>query len=310
MRRSSIRALLLLSLALVAVPVVAQAQRRRQRDEDQHAIQVNGRERSYVVRAPRDRSGPFPVVIVLHGGGGNATNAEMMSGFTRLVEREGLVAVYPNGSGRLGERLLTWNARHCCGYAMDQRVDEVAFIDAMLDALAREFPVDLQRVYISGMSNGAMMTHRLAAELRHRPAAIAPVVGAVFGDEGPPASAVSAIIFNGLKDRAVPAAGGLGSGVGRRAWDGVPPAPNDAQGEYWRRAGGCEPTARVTDGSRVISKAWTCPGEIAVELHQIKDGAHAWPGGRAGRERGDAPSDAIDATAVMWEFFRTKRTRP
>jgi polyhydroxybutyrate depolymerase len=309
MRRSSRRDLLLLSLALGAVPIVAHAQRRGARDGDLRAIQVNGRERSYVVRAPRERSGPFPVVVVLHGGGGSATNAEMMSGFTRLVDREGLVAVYPNGSGRRGERLLTWNARHCCGHAMDQRVDDVAFIDAMLDAIAREYPVDLQRIYLTGMSNGAMMTHRLAAEMRHRPAAIAPVVGAVFGDEPPPASAVSAIIFNGLKDRAVPAAGGLGNGVGRRAWDGVPPRPNEAQGEYWRRAAGCAAAARVDDGVRVISRSWSCPDGIAVELHQIKDGAHAWPGGRAGRARADAPSDAIDATEVMWEFFRSRRAR-
>lgn len=309
MRRSSIRALLLLSIALGAVPMVTHAQRRLARDGDLRAIQVNGRERSYVVRAPRDRSGPFPVVIVLHGGGGNATNAEMMSGFTRHVEREGLVAVYPNGSGRLGERLLTWNARHCCGYAMDQRVDDVAFIDAMLDALARELPVDLQRVYITGMSNGAMMTHRLAAELRHRPAAIAPVVGAVFGDEPPPATAVSAIIFNGLLDTSVPPAGGLGDGVGRRSWDGTPPKPNVAQGDYWARAARCAPTPAKAEESRVIHWNWSCPDDLAVELHQIKDNGHAWPGGRAGRERANAPSDAMDATEVMWQFFRTKRTK-
>jgi polyhydroxybutyrate depolymerase len=302
-----IRTLMLACLALAASSDVSGAQRRRARDEDLQSIQVNGRERTYMVRAPRDRSGLLPVVIVLHGGGGNARNAEVMSGFTRLVERERLIAVYPNGSGRLGDRLLTWNAGHCCGYAMDQRVDDIAFIDAMLDALARDYPMDVQRIYITGMSNGAMMTHRLAAELRHRPAAIAPVVGAVFGDEPAPISAVSAIIFNGLKDRAVPAAGGLGAGVGRRAWDGVPPSPNEAQGEYWRRAGGCDATSRVIDGSRVITRTWACPDGRAVELHQIKDGGHAWPGGRAGRARADAPSTAMDATTVMWEFFKGKR---
>lgn len=299
------------ALALLTPPLLAQAQRRGRdreaRSDDERSVTVAGTTRTFVVRAPRNATRPLPVVLVFHGGGGNAANAEQMSGFTRLVEREGLIAVYPNGSGRLGERLLTWNAGHCCGYAMDRRVDDVAFVDAIIDVLARERAIDTGRIYLTGMSNGGMITHYLAARMRHRPAAIAPVVGAVFGDEPSPASPVSAIIFNGLLDTSVPAKGGLGDGLGRRAWDGTPPRPNEAQGEYWARSARCVDTPQRTEDARVIHWMWTCPDGRAVELHQIKDNGHAWPGGRAGRRGANAPSDAMDATEAMWAFFKTKR---
>lgn len=301
--------LLLLACIPIATPGGATSQRtiRRSDDAGQRSLVYEGRERTYIVRAPRNatHSGtPLPVVIVLHGGGGNGANAEQMSGFTRLVEREGLIAVYPNGTGRRADWLLTWNAVHCCGYAMENRVDDVGFIDAMLDALGREFRIDARRIYVTGMSNGGMMAHRLGRELRHRPAAIAPVVGAIFGDEAPPASAVSAVMFNGLKDASVPSQGGLGSGRGSGAWDGVAPRPNLDQGAYWARAAGCGTTPRADETDRVVHWTWTCNGDFAVELYQVTDGGHAWPGGRPGSRRGDRPSNAIDATAAMWAFFK------
>ncbi len=266
-----------------------------------------GRTRSYVVRAPRGAtraSAPMAVVIVLHGGGGNAANAEQMAGFTRLVERERIIVVYPNGTGRRRDRLLTWNATHCCGPAMEGKVDDVGFIDALLDALRASYAVDDRRIYVTGMSNGAMMTHRIGRELSHRIAAIAPVVGAVFGDEVPATSPVAAVIFNGLKDESVPAQGGRGNGIGQRAWDGVPPRPNLDQGTYWSGVNGCAAAPRMTEEDRVIHWTWTCPAGRAVELYQLRDNGHAWPGGRAGSRRGDKPSTSVDATEVMWAFFK------
>ncbi len=298
-------------LALIGSVHAVEAQRlpRRQRAATGNiqSILVDGRERTYVVRAPRARDAALPVVIVLHGGGGNADNAERMSGFTRLVEAEGLIAVYPDGSSRLGDRLLTWNAGHCCGYAMQNRVDDVRFIDALIDKLTLSHQVDTTRIYITGMSNGGMMTHRLAREMRHRPAAIAPVVGAVFGDETPARSPVAAIIFNGLRDNSVPADGGHSGGVGRRAWDGTPTRPNRDQGDFWSRSNGCTGEPTVSETPRVRKWVWPCPGARAVELYQLKEGAHAWPGGHPRRRGANTPPQDLDATRMMWEFFESKR---
>jgi polyhydroxybutyrate depolymerase len=132
----------------------------------------------------------------------------------------------------------------------------------------------------------------------------------VFGDESAPPSAVSAVIFNGLKDTSVPANGGLGNGVGRRAWDGVPPRPNVDQGAFWARAAGCGTTAKSREDARVIHWTWPCASGADVELYQLKDNGHAWPGGEAGSRRGDRPSDALDATDVMWTFFKGHPRNP
>ena len=110
----------------------------------QHTLQHGGRERTYVVRAPSRtsrESGAVPLVIVLHGGGGNARNAEAMTGFTTKGEEERFIVVYPEGTSRRAP-LLTWNAGHCCGYAMAQRVDDVGFIRALIDELSARHRID------------------------------------------------------------------------------------------------------------------------------------------------------------------------
>ncbi|MFP5356346.1 MAG: alpha/beta hydrolase family esterase, partial [Gemmatimonadota bacterium] len=166
----------------------ADAQRSRRRDrvsDDRQTLSHDGRTRRYVVRVPARiaRSNALvPMVIVLHGGGGNASNAESMTGFTRKAEREGFIVVYPEGTARGRVPLLTWNAGHCCGHAMEQRVDDVGFINALIDKLQSTHRIDPDRIYVTGMSNGGMMSHRLGIELSQRIAAIGPVVGAVFGD--------------------------------------------------------------------------------------------------------------------------------
>ena len=270
------------------------------------SITVAGVRRTFVLRTPRapaDSGALRPAVIVLHGGGGNAENAEMMTGFSRLVDREGVVVAYPDGSGRARTRLLTWNAGECCGFAMDERVDDVAFIAALIDTLVRGHRVDPRRVYVTGMSNGAMMTHVLARELGTRIAAIAPVVGTIFGVESPAPVPVPALIFNGMRDKNVPYDGGPSRGIGRNAWNS-PAQPARRQGEFWARANGCDDAPARDSSGTVVRFVWRCPAGRDVELYAITDGGHAWPGGRAGSRVGDTPATEVDATALMWAFFK------
>lgn len=298
-------------VTLVVHSVAAQAQRpvrgRAERGGERTVIAVAGTERHAVIRAPREtpRGGAKrPLVIVLHGGGGNAANAEQMTGFTALVEREGIVVAYAEGSGRRRSRLLTWNANHCCGNAMTSDVDDVRFLGALMDTLIARYAVDERRIYITGMSNGAMMTHQAGIALSHRVAAIAPVVGALFGDERRPANAVSAVIFNGMRDESVPFAGGPPGGIARRSWDGTPVRPAQAQGTFWAIANGCEERPAVDTSGTVVHTVYRCPAGRAVELYALTDGGHAWPGGRAGSRRGDRPDTSLNATEVMWRFFK------
>ena len=281
-------------------------------DPSEQTLTHGGRTRSYLVH-DYSRGAGAPVVFVLHGGGGNAENAVRMSGFDRIARREGLIAVYPNGtSGREGGRLLTWNAGHCCAAAMKAGVDDVGFVAAIVGRLVAERRADPSRVYVTGMSNGAMMAHRLGRELSAKIAAIAPVVGAVFGDERPPAAPVAAFIVTGADDRIVPGAGGplqvrLLFG-GKSADRDVAPAIDQAH--YWARANGCgAPTRRQTSASAVVE--WrACASGAPVVFHTVAGNGHAWPGGQPGRTGADRPSTAFDASELMWAFFTTQRRSP
>ncbi|MCC6928712.1 MAG: dienelactone hydrolase family protein [Gemmatimonadaceae bacterium] len=283
-----------------------EAPRRREAPREREVLQHGGRDRTYVVRVPEAvarRNVPVPLVVVLHGGGGNADNAERMFAWSEKGRREGFIVVYPEGTARGRRSMYTWNAGHCCGFAMENRVDDVGFIDALITQLQREYTIDPARVYITGMSNGAMMAHRLGIALSHRVAAIAPVVGALFGDEASPASPVSAIVFNGMVDQSVPYDGGAGGGIGARAWDGTPTKPALQQGTFWAAANGCASAPSVDDRGRLVVTSYECPRRRDVILYALKDGGHAWPGGKRGTRMGDDPGTAVDATALIWEFF-------
>ncbi len=280
----------------------------------ERAIVHGGRQRTYLVH-DFGRGRPAPVVIVLHGGGGNAANAVRMTGFDGIAEREGVVAVYPDGTAATDRRvLLTWNAGHCCAAAMQNAVDDVGFVAAIIDALTASGQADPSRVYVTGMSNGGMMAHRLGRELSSRVAAIAPVVGAVFGDEPPPAAPVPAFIIVGADDQIVPPAGGplqLRALLGNRSAADRDVAPAIAQATYWARHNGCgEPTRAETPVSS--SAEWTvCRSGAPVSFHSVKGNGHAWPGGQAGRDGAAIPTTAYAASEEMWKFFRNqRRARP
>lgn len=262
--------------------------------------------RSYVVRVP-PRASPgasrIPLVLVLHGGGGNAANAEQMTGFTAKAREEGFIVVYPEGTSRFGDKLLSWNAGHCCAYAMKNDVDDVGFFRTLIDKLIRDYPVDSRRIYATGMSNGAMMSHRLGIELSDRIAGIAPVVGALFGDEPPPRHPVPALMINGMQDEHVPWRGGAPGGRSERSWDGTPVRPSLHQAEFWARSNGCSAPLERQETPKWIAWRDSCASVHDVTLYLIKDNGHAWPGGEKGSRRGDEPSTVLDATDIIWEFF-------
>lgn len=300
-----IAALIGLVLAL-AVNRPADARAHASIDDDLQVFVHDGLQRSYLVRLPPSLPGDgrrLPLVLVLHGGGGNAAITEAMTGFTAKARREGFIVVYPQGSGRRADILLTWNAGHCCGYAMQHGIDDIGFIDALLDTLEARYPVDPRRIYVTGMSNGGMMAHRLGIELADRIAAIAPVVATVFGEERTPQSPVSALMINGALDEHVRVQGGPPGGRFSRAWDGTPTRPVLQQARFWATADHCQAPPRFESAAPLEHWSYACPAGRAVELYVVGDSGHAWPGGRRGNRRGDSPSRSLDATSIIWQFF-------
>lgn len=300
--------LLLLGLGILLAASGVAAERKTPSRE---SLVHDGMVRSYLVRVPPGKpgaAGRMPLVIVLHGGGGNAEHGESMSGFTPKGAREGFIVAYPDGSGRMKDKLLTWNAGHCCGHAMQSRIDDVGFINALIDRLIRDHPVDPERVYVTGISNGGMMAHRLGSELSQRIAAIAPVAAAVFGDEKMPSRPVSALMINGMLDQSVPYRGGMPGGRFSGSWDGTAVQPALAQAEFWAQANRCNGNPAKREQGAIVHWRYSCPAGIAVELQLLADTGHAWPGGRRGRRNADDPGSTLDATDAIWAFFR-ERTR-
>jgi polyhydroxybutyrate depolymerase len=260
---------------------------------------VDGRERHYRVRVPEGVAGRLPVVLVLHGGGGNGRQVEQQTGMSVAAHEAGFIAVYPEGTGRTS--LLTWNAGDCCGYAQRENVDEVAFVSALLDEVFADYPADPARVYVTGMSNGAMMAYQLACELSDRIAGIAPVAGALNVTPCRPTRPVPVLAIHGTADEVVPYEGGPPTRQlpGGETWANTSVA--DSVG-FWAKHNECTSTPEVTEADSVTVTDY---GPCHVVLYTVKDGGHAWPGGTQPRSAADRVPPTPDATRVILNFFAT-----
>ena len=267
----------------------------------------DGRTRTYTIDKPpvSDQKTPLPVIIMLHGGGGDDDTAKTMTGLSEAALPKGFMVVYPNGTGKFEriKKLKTWNAGHCCGYAMENAVDDVGFIDLLIDQLVAKEGADPSRIYVTGMSNGAMLTHRVGARLCHKIAAIAPVVGGLFGDEKVPKCTTSVLAINGALDHSVPLEGGLSQGRAASAWDGTPLKEAAYQGAFWAKANGCDPVPTTSAQKEVSVTRYRCAQGIDVIRYVVAQSGHAWPGGRKGSSRGDTPTQTLEATGLIIQFF-------
>ena len=278
------------------------------RSSTEHHIVVDGRDRTYLVDLPPqyDSRQHYPLVLDFHGGGGSAASARTQSGFSALGAQVGAIVVYPAGSGRLrDDRFLTWNTETCCGYAQRARIDEARFVRALLDTLERTYAIDARRVFATGLSNGGMMAHLVGCRLSDRVAAIAVVSGELTVDCRP-ARPVSVLIIHGTADENLPYDGG----AGRKALSPHEVHPVSYAVDRWRAVDQCRDSARVVvTGGVTHSTRTPCADGTAVELYRIEGGGHAWPGGQRMSRILDAPSTALDATRVAWDFFSSHPRR-
>jgi polyhydroxybutyrate depolymerase len=262
-------------------------------------LRSGGLDRTYVVHVPAsyDGSQPVPLVLVLHGSGGSAEIANRISGMSAKSDAAGFLAVYPQGLGTSA----TFNAGLCCGYAGRTMLDDVSFMRDVVTDVSADYLVDAHRIYAAGMSNGAMMVHRLGCEMSDVLAAIAPVAGALEV-ECAPAEPVSAIVFHGNADAIVPYAGGPAETVPR----GMDPDydPVSTAVDVWATTDGCTGATDEQVSASVVRQVRTgCLPGYGVELYTVDGGGHAWPGGEPGWDGGDVPTTEVVATDLIWDFF-------
>ena len=253
------------------------------------ALIVDGRLRRYRLHVPPQRAPHevLPLVIVLHGHGGTASRIMRLSRMNQMADAGGFLVAYPEGTSWLDIPWRSWNAGHCCGYAMRRGVDDVAFIRQLIEDVRAHHAIDAHRVYVTGVSNGGMMAYRLGCELSDRLAAIAPVAGSL-GVACHPSSPVSVMIVHGTDDHSVPHEGGISSATHDQRRD-----PSVAfTASLWAAQNHCA-AAPETDEHGALLRQTYAGGLDGTEVvvYTIRGGGHAWP-------RRD-----LSTTELMWDFF-------
>jgi polyhydroxybutyrate depolymerase len=258
--------------------------------------------RAYILHIPPglNASQPVPLVLVFHGIGLDGNEMIRISGFNAQSDLSGFIVVYPDGTGDK----KSWNGGHCCGEAAINKVDDVGFVQALIEELSKLVTLDPKRVYATGFSNGAIMVYRLACEASDQIAAIAPVSATqVLQDQQTcqPARPVPLIHFHGTDDRLNPYQGGKTSA-------GTQFISVETAIQFWVGQNGCPEQAQQTKSGTITHDLYApCAQNASVELYKIEGGEHAWPGGESVSPQIGEPTIEISATSLMWEFFVAHR---
>lgn len=281
-------------------------------------LSVDNHERSYLVHIPHgyDARTPVPLVIMLHGGGGTGRGALRETGWTHKADQEGFLAVFPNALARDPSRRShfsrnpqLWNDGSDRFYSDQKIVDDVRFINMLLDDLSARLAVDAKRIFVSGFSNGASMSFRLGAELSHRIAAIAPVAGALwlksFTLQRPVCYITGTADPLNLIEGGVPK---LASGASDKVRAKPKPPVRDSVVK-WAQALGCASTPTRESEANGVRIQTYCDREQVTYI-AVAGLGHTWAGGKSllPEQMVGKTSNKISATDVIWNFFQKQAT--
>lgn len=254
----------------------------------------------------------WPVVLTLHGGGGDAIGTIGFTQMNNVADTAHFLVVYPQG---------TPNGSECCSWAAGigspadlNGVDDVLFFDKLLDKLNTLVNVDSTKVYATGLSQGGYMSQRLACQLSHRIAAVAPLCSNLDSLQMltcNPVQAVPVMVINGTSDLLVPYNGASFSNNG---WH-LTYFPTDSLMAFWRDKNGCNalpviemlPDIVPSEQSTITKFTWqNCRCNTQIILYRVNGGGHTWPGVVspfyelfAGQTNED-----VHASVDIWNFFK------
>ncbi|KYK24676.1 hypothetical protein AYK25_06035 [Thermoplasmatales archaeon SM1-50] len=281
----------------------------------------NFRIRTYRMHIPPSYTGddPLPLVLVLHGHPSNGKMIQLGSELDEKADEEGFITVYPDGeippipilllALLMGMRGCWWNA---WDYNKFNKVDDVNFIRELISKLQENIYINAARIYITGLSGGALMTYRLGAELSDVIAAIAPVAGSVGGSWNAwlknsgqyiipdPSNPIPVVIFHGLEDRNVPYDGGWVNGTIGPLSLSIKYLSVNESALFWVTHNNCNPEPEVNESGNII-KTWYIDGDdnSEVVIYTVIDGGHEWFGSSFFPDRNFSINDN------MWEFFKS-----
>ncbi|KAF7362492.1 hypothetical protein MVEN_00596900 [Mycena venus] len=256
-------------------------------NNEDHSNQTIG-DRSFLVHIPPkyNPNTTHAVVLSFHGYGEDDREQERISGFSEernLIDGKGIIAVYPlavYGPGKNRKPARAW----CGAPYSPMGVDDVGFVEAIIDSLESNLCVDSTRIYASGMSNGGGFVNLLAcsSQTASKFAAFAIVSGAFYSGTHPftawePGRKIPLITFHGLADKTIPYDGRNDTA---NINDDTPPIPEWR--EAWVVRNGCDASAPSNVSQPyegVIETTWQCGDDIdsTVKAFEIEKGIHAWP---------------------------------
>lgn len=255
---------------------------------------ISGAERHYKIHVPAnyDPSKPTPVVLLLHGHGQDGAEIARLTKMSKLADKEGFIAIYPDASSWAGrDEWRAWDTDNGL-VPPGKNADEVAFLRHIIDTAEKNYRVDPQRIFMGGLSNGGMMSFRAAGELSDKIAAVAVVSGAMSGGEPALKHPVSVLHMHGTEDEIIP-------------YDGlknVPPTlnaiglprfkPTDYVTRFFTEQNKINGTPTVEQHGNIIERHFVNPANgVEVEEYTVRGGHHI-------------PNDIDGTINHIWQFFK------
>ncbi len=278
------------------------------------AMTVDDLERTFILHVPpAARQGqPLPLLLVLHGGGGSGQKMQRFLGFDDYADARGFYVAYPDSYRSAGQRAAHWNDGR--GTEVTSGVDDVKFLLEMIAEIGRRVPLDERRIYVTGASNGGMMTYRLGCETAGVFAGIAPVIANVpepIFETCAPAAPLHFLAINGSADLLVPLQGGAVCEDIRFGCAGGQVVSQAESVGRFASANGCDPAPQsvnlpvdVEDGTFVEQQTYIhCSSGAQVTAYIVHNGGHIWPPRPPQLPAAGAQSRNLDATRLIVEAF-------
>ena len=288
----------------LAFDEAANAPSKNKQSEFEIAFKVKQQDRRAVIVNASTDGTKRPVVIALHGGQGSAEIMRGNSGFDPVAKANGFMVVYGEGTD-FGANRHAWNT----GFLLRRQVrdaDDIAYLDTLIDKLISEHDADPARIYMTGGSNGGMMTFVYAVARSERLAAVAPVVASMFTFDKKPSAPLPILIINGVKDEEVPIEGGMSRNpLVSRAQD-APYKPLKEVVQFWVESNKSQSPADIREKGTVTTSVYSAvTGGAVTEFVVDAEGGHGWPSSRSRRD-GNAPIKSFSGAERVWEFFKDK----
>ena len=277
------------------------------REEDQLNIEENdwttkaftfkfdGLDRSYILHKPKNFDKNSPLVFMLHGFGSSSMNIMSYSQMNLIADQNGFMVCYPQGS-RLETGQSHWNAN------LDMSsVNDIGFLSSLAKLIQKNYAVNPENTFVSGMSNGGFMSYTLACEKPDIFKAIASITGTMSGRDWQnckPSFNIPIMQISGTEDKTVPWDGTMSTAYG---WGGAPHIVKVV--DFWAEKNGCNvdekinfPDLNRSDNSTVsLVKKKGSPKNNEVWFYTVDGGGHDWPGSWGNRD--------VSATEEIWKFF-------